>query len=68
MNARVRNNTIGVAATANSGSTAGSGIFVFGDGGSDMNVAVTNNSVFQYNHTASRSNSGMRSRRSRSTT
>ena len=49
MNARVRNNTIGVAATANSGSSAGSGIFVFGDGGSDMNVAVTNNSVFQYN-------------------
>src|SRR5688572_25943989 len=49
MNARVRNNTIGVAATANSGSTAGSGIFVFGDGGSDMNVAVTNNSIFQYN-------------------
>jgi methionine-rich copper-binding protein CopC len=49
MNARVRNNTIGVAATANSGSTSGSGIFVFGDGGSDMNVAVTNNSVFQYN-------------------
>ena len=49
MNARVRNNTIGVAATANSGSTAGSGIFVFGDGGSTMNVAVTNNSVFQYN-------------------
>jgi methionine-rich copper-binding protein CopC len=49
MNARVRNNVIGVAATANSGSTAGSGIFVLGDGGSDMNVAVTNNSVFQYN-------------------
>ena len=49
MNARVRNNTIGVAATANSGSTAGSGIFVFGDGGSDMNAAVTNNSIFQYN-------------------
>jgi Ca2+-binding RTX toxin-like protein len=49
MNARVRNNTIGVAATANSGSMSGSGVFVFGDGGSDMNVAVTNNSIFQYN-------------------
>ena len=49
MNARVRNNTVGVAATANSGSTSGSGIFIFGDGGSDMNVAVTNNQVFQYN-------------------
>ena len=50
MNARVRNNTIGVAATANSGSSAGAGIFVFGDGGSAMNIAVTNNQVFQYNN------------------
>src|SRR6185436_5080145 len=49
MNARVRNNTIGVAATANSGSTSGSGVFVFGDGGSHMNIAVTNNNIFQYN-------------------
>ena len=50
MNARVRNNTVGVAATANSGSTESSGIFITGDGGSDMNAAVTNNSVFQYNN------------------
>ena len=50
MNARVRNNTIGVAATANSGSTESSGIFITGDGGSDMNAAITNNSVFQYNN------------------
>jgi hypothetical protein len=50
VNARVRNNTIGVAGTANSGSSESSGIFLFGDGGSDMNAAVTNNSIFQYNN------------------
>ena len=50
VNARVRNNTIGVAATANSGSSESFGIFIFGDGGSDMNVAVTNNQIFQYNN------------------
>ena len=50
VNARVRNNTIGIAGTANSGSSEGSGIFIFGDGGSDMNVAVTNNLVRQYNN------------------
>jgi hypothetical protein len=51
MNARVRNNTIGVAGTANSGSSESFGIFAFGDGGSDMNIAITNNQVFQYNNT-----------------
>src|SRR5258705_221313 len=51
VNARVRNNAIGVAGTANSGSSESFGIFVFGDGGSDMNIAITNNSVFQYNNT-----------------
>ena len=50
VNGRVRNNTIGVQGTANSGSAEGSGIFVFGDGGSDMNVAITNNAVYQYNN------------------
>jgi hypothetical protein len=50
VNARVRNNTIGVAGTPNSGSSEGSGIFADGDGGSDMNIAITNNSVFQYNN------------------
>ena len=50
MNARIRNNTVGVAATANSGSTESSGIFITGDGGSDMNAAITSNSVFQYNN------------------
>ena len=50
VNARVRNNTIGVAATANSGSSESSGIFAFGDGGSDMTIAITNNQVFQYNN------------------
>ncbi len=49
-NGHVRNNTIGVQATANSGSAEGSGIFLFGDGGSDMVVAVTDNDVFQYNN------------------
>jgi uncharacterized repeat protein (TIGR01451 family) len=51
MNARVRNNTIGVAGTANSGSSESFGIFAFGDGGSSMNIAITNNQVFQYNNT-----------------
>jgi hypothetical protein len=50
LNARVRNNTIGVAGTANSGSSEGSGIFLTGDGGSDINAAITNNNVFQYNN------------------
>ena len=50
VNARVRNNIIGIAGTANSGSSEGSGIFIFGDGGSDMNVAVTDNQVRQYNN------------------
>jgi methionine-rich copper-binding protein CopC len=50
VNARVRNNTIGVAGTANSGSSESFGIFAFGDGGSDMTIAITNNSVFQYNN------------------
>src|SRR6185436_20817197 len=38
-NGHVRNNTIGVAGTANSGSSEGAGIFVFGDGGSDLVIA-----------------------------
>jgi hypothetical protein len=49
-NGHVRNNTIGVAATANSGSSESFGIFIFGDGGSDMIVAVTNNDISQYNN------------------
>lgn len=50
VNARVRNNTIGVAGTANSGSSESNGIFIFGDGGSKMNAAVTDNIVRQYNN------------------
>ncbi|HZI18137.1 MAG TPA: Ig-like domain-containing protein [Pyrinomonadaceae bacterium] len=50
VNARVRNNIIGDAAVANSGSSEGSGIYIFGDGGSDMNVAVTGNTIRQYNN------------------
>ena len=46
----VRNNTIGDAGIANSGSSEGSGIFIFGDGGSDMTIVVDNNDVFQYNN------------------
>ena len=46
----VRDNIVGVAAIANSGSAEGSGIGVFGDGGSDMTLVVTNNQVFQYNN------------------
>ncbi len=50
VHARVRDNTIGVAGIPNSGSSEGSGIFAFVDGGGDANVAITNNSVFQYNN------------------
>jgi Ca2+-binding RTX toxin-like protein len=50
VNARVRNNVIGVAGTANSGSSESFGIFAFGDLGGDMNIAITNNQVFQYNN------------------
>ena len=46
----MRNNTVGVAATANSGSTESSGIFLTGDGGSDIIAAITSNSIFQYNN------------------
>jgi VCBS repeat-containing protein len=46
----VRNNTIGDPAVANSGSDGGSGISVFGDGGSDMTIVVTGNIVRQYNN------------------
>jgi hypothetical protein len=49
-NGHVRNNTIGVQATANSGSSEGAGIFVFGDGGSDLVIAITDNQVYQYNN------------------
>ena len=57
----VRNNTIGDAATANSGSSEGSGIFFFGDGGSDMTVVADNNDVFSTTITASASCSAMKS-------
>jgi len=50
VNARVRNNVVGVAATANSGSAESSGIFLDGDGGSSMTAAVTDNTVYQYNN------------------
>ncbi len=50
LNARVRNNTIGVAATPNSGSTTNGGIALEGDGGSQINAAITSNSIFQYNN------------------
>ena len=46
----VRNNAIGVQGTANSGSSEGSGIFAFGDGGSDMTIAITGNTVRQHNN------------------
>jgi hypothetical protein len=46
----VRNNAVGVQAVANSGSAEGSGIFLFGDGGSDMNATITGNTVHQYNN------------------
>jgi large repetitive protein len=50
VNARVRNNTIGVAGTANSGSSESFGVFLFSDGGASMTAAVTSNQIFQYNN------------------
>lgn len=50
VNARVRNNAIGLAGTANSGSSESFGVFIFSDGGSSMTAAVTNNSIVQYNN------------------
>ena len=50
VNARVRGNTIGIPGTANSGSSESFGIFAFGDGGSRMTIAITNNNVHQYNN------------------
>jgi hypothetical protein len=46
----VRNNVIGVQGTPNSGSSEGSGIFAFGDGGSDMTLVISGNTVHQYNN------------------
>lgn len=46
----VRNNVVGIQGTANSGSSEGSGIFAFGDGGSDMTIAISGNTVYQYNN------------------
>src|SRR6185295_5122352 len=46
----VRNNTIGVQATPNSGSAEASGITIFGDGGSDHIAVVHNNTIYQYNN------------------
>jgi hypothetical protein len=41
---------IGVAATANSGSSEGSGLRAEHEGGGTMNMTVTNNEVYQYNN------------------
>jgi hypothetical protein len=49
---RITNNTIGAAATANSGSSEGSGIFIFGDGGSDNTALISGNTIRQYNNHA----------------
>ncbi len=44
----ITGNTIGVAATANSGSSQGSGIFMLTDGGGSYTATVTGNTVRQY--------------------
>ena len=49
---RITNNLIGTAATANSGSSEGSGIFIFGDGGSDNTALISGNTIRQYNNHA----------------
>jgi hypothetical protein len=47
----IRNNTIGVAAIANSGSTSATGIEIESNGGGDLDaLVVSNNQVFQYNN------------------
>jgi uncharacterized repeat protein (TIGR01451 family) len=49
----VRNNTIGVAGVANSGSASASGISIESNGGGDLDaLVVSNNQVFQYNNHA----------------
>jgi hypothetical protein len=50
MNGRITGNTIGVQATANSGSSEASGIDVEADGGGDHTALIDSNSVFQYNN------------------
>jgi hypothetical protein len=49
---RITNNLIGTAATANSGSREGSGIDIFGDGGSDNTTLISGNTIRQYNNHA----------------
>jgi hypothetical protein len=44
------NNTIGVDGVANSGSAQGSGLYVGNTGEGTLNVAVTGNSIYQYNN------------------
>jgi hypothetical protein len=47
----IRNNVIGVAGVANSGSTSASGIQIESNGGGDQDaLVVSNNQVFQYNN------------------
>jgi large repetitive protein len=50
INGNISNNTIGVAATANSGSADGSGIQLRHQGGGTHRATVTNNQIFQYNN------------------
>jgi len=45
----ISGNTIGVPATADSGSSQASGIQVVGTGSGSHTVAITNNSIYQYN-------------------
>jgi hypothetical protein len=48
----LNNNTVGVQATANSGSTGGGGMTLRSDGGGTFIGAVTNNRIYQYNNHA----------------
>jgi hypothetical protein len=47
---RIENNQVGLAGTANSGSTGGSGIAVVSSGGGTMTALVNQNQVRQYNN------------------
>jgi hypothetical protein len=49
-NATINNADIGLAGTANSGSTEGSGLRAEHEGGGTMNMTVTGNEVYQYNN------------------
>jgi YVTN family beta-propeller protein len=50
LSGKFSNNTVGVAAVANSGSSQGGDLSVAGDGGGSISMTVENNNLYQYNN------------------